>query len=177
VRERLCNVGAAEFLLPRERVRTAYEDNGFSISLIETLSQPGHVSRVEACAQLAFCAPHPCIALVCRVLPVRQPMNDALFQADVRWEDQTALVISCAFRSAHSKYSCATGTALPRDHLLTRMTSAPHGEHVRSKAPIPFRNQKRWEVDCESIRLGEQIFAFFHLEEPPVSTKSQLRLW
>src|SRR6266702_1482028 len=38
--ERLCNVGAAEFLLPRETVRSLYQEEGFSVALIEVLSLP-----------------------------------------------------------------------------------------------------------------------------------------
>ncbi len=175
--ERLCNVGAAEFLLSREQVRAAYEERGFSIALVEELSQPGRISRVATCAQLAFCAPHQCIALVCRTVSIERSDSGVLLNADVRDENQPALVIACVFRSATTRYSCATGTQLSSTHLLAQMVDTPHGERVKAKALIPFRSEKRWTVDCECVRLGEQVFAFFHLEEPPVSSERQLSFW
>ncbi|HKW22802.1 MAG TPA: ImmA/IrrE family metallo-endopeptidase, partial [Ktedonobacterales bacterium] len=39
IQERLCNVGAAEFLLPRADVQAAYREHGFSVGLISLLSQ------------------------------------------------------------------------------------------------------------------------------------------
>ena len=191
ISERLCNVGAAEFLLPQATVRAATLEHGFSIALIEALSQPGRVSRVAACAQLTFCAPHHCIAVVCHAggltatasrLPLADaappllPMTHPFGQANVRAQRERVQIV-CAFRSPQTKYACAAGTMLPPDHLLTSMIHKPHGEPVKAMAPIPFRRQTQWEVACEAVRLGAQVFAFFHLDDPSPPTPGQMRLW
>src|SRR2546421_2529846 len=46
--ERLCNVGAAEFVIPREVVLNAIEEKGFSISLVRDLSSVGEISPAAA---------------------------------------------------------------------------------------------------------------------------------
>jgi hypothetical protein len=96
--------------------------------------------------------------------------------ADVCAQRERVQVV-CAFRSPQTKYACAAGTMLPPDHLLTNMIHKPHSEPVKAMAPIPFRRQTKWTVACEAVRLGAQIFAFFHLDEPPTPARGQLRLW
>ncbi len=174
ISERLCNVGAAEFLLPRDTIRALYQEEGFSVALIDMLSHPEVVSRVAACAQLAFCAPHSCIAIVCRrdiMAPSPQPRLEQL--------SATAIVhnivkIDVSFRSSTMKYSCASGTIISSNHLVAQTFEAAHGERIRGKAPIPFKSGKIWEVECEAVRLGEQVFAFFHSSLPPTSVQNQL---
>lgn len=175
ISERLCNVGAAEFLLPRETVRALYQEEGFSVALIESLSHPGVVSRVAACAQLTFCAPHSCIAVVCRKdMPTlahqlqQQPAPTTPVRERAR--------INVAFRSRKMKYACASGTEITSSHLLAQVFEAAHGERIRDKAPIPFRSGRPWEVECEAMRLGDQVFAFFHVDAPPTSIRNQLQL-
>lgn len=165
ISEQLCNVGAAEFLLPRETVRSLYQEEGFSVSLIAALSRPGAVSHVAACAQLIFCAPHACIAVVCR--------KD---RASSAFPTRERIKIDVAFRSRKMKYPCASGTVISSNHLLAQVSQAAHGERIQGKAPIPFKSGHLWEVECEAIRLGNQIFAFFHADAPPTSTRGQLCL-
>ncbi len=174
IQERLCNVGAAEFLLPRVTVQAAYREYGFSVDLITRLSQPDVVSRVAACAQLAFTAPHACIGVVCRRERTTLPVGDLV--ADVAMSSATHTVISVAFSSNPMKYSCASGTGISGDHFLSHMFREDEDVRRVAKAPIPFRSGQRWSVDCEGIRLGEQVFAFFHQGAAPTSERNQLRL-
>lgn len=175
ISERLCNVGAAEFLLPRETVRALYQEEGFSVALIEALSHPGTVSRVAACAQLTFCASHSCLAVVCR-RGVATPMDQLpLQQLAPKLPAHESVRIDVAFRSRKMKYTCASGTEIANDHLLAQAFKAAHGERIRSRAPLPLRSGRPWEVECEAMRLGGQVFAFFHVDAPPSSIRNQLQ--
>lgn len=174
IQELLCNVGAAEFLLPRAVVQAAYREHGFSVDLITRLSQRGVVSRVAASAQLAFCAPHACIGVVCWRESTPLPVGDLV--ADVAMSTAAHTVISVAFSSNTMKYSCASGTVVSGDHFLSQMFREDEDVRRVAKAPIPFRSGQRWSVDCEGIRLGEQVFAFFHQGAAPTSERNQLRL-
>lgn len=175
ISERLCNVGAAEFLLPRDRVRSLYNEKGFSVMLIEILSSPGVVSRVAACAQLAFCAPHSCIGVVCRK-NVESSISSQLLQDFSMSIPREVVKIDVAFPSRKMKYSCASGTEVPLDHFLVHMFDVATGKRMQSRASIPFKSGKIWEVNCEAVRFGEQVFAFFHVEAPPTSACNQLCL-
>lgn len=171
IQERLCNVGAAEFLLPRAVVQAAYREHGFSVDLIAPLSQPGVVSRVAACAQLALCAPHACIGIVCRREHVSLPVGDLI--ADVAPSPSNHSIITVAFSSNTMKYKCASGTVIAGDHLLSQMFHEDEGRRLESKEPIPFRSGRRWPVRCEAMRLAEQVFAFFHQYDPPTGELNQ----
>jgi len=172
--ERLCNLAAAEFLLPREVVRTAYEEDGFSVALIAKLSEPAVVSRVAACAQLAFCAPHACLAIVCRKGQAPQTLESPLLPSQP--VAAARAVIDAAFRSSRMRYSCARGTVIPSDHILAGAFDAAHGQRVRGMARIPFKSGALWKTPCEAVHLGEQVFGFFHPEQPPTSVANQLAL-
>lgn len=174
IQERLCNVGAAEFLLPRADVQAAYKERGFSVDLISLLSRPGVVSRVAAAAQLAFCAPHACIGVVCRRMDT--PMPAGGLAADVAPGPTVHTVIDVAFSSPTMKYSCASGTVVPGDHFLSQLFRENEGVRLVAEAPFPFRSGTRWPVDCEAVRLGGQVFGFFHQDTPPTSMRNQLSL-
>jgi hypothetical protein len=174
IQERLCNVGAAEFLLPRADVQAAYREHGYSVDLIRLLSQPGVVSRVAAAAQLAFCAPHACIGVVCRRVDMPIPKGNLAF--DVAPGSTVHTVIDVAFSSPSMKYSCAIGTVVPRGHFLSQTFRENDGVRLVAKAPFPFKSGMRWSVDCEALRLGGQVFGFFHRDAPAISTRNQLNL-
>lgn len=174
IQERLCNVGAAEFLLPRAAMQAAFREHGFSVDLISLLCQPGAVSRVAVAAQLAFCAPHACIGVVCRRIDTPVPAGDLAF--DVVPSPTARTVVDVAFSSSTMKYSCAIGTVVPSDHVLSQMFDENEGIRVVTKAPFPFRSGMRWSVDCEAVRLGGQVFGFFHQDAPPTSVRDQLSL-
>lgn len=176
IKEKLCNVGAAEFLLPRAIVNAAYKEEGFSVTLIDQLSQPGVISRVAVCAQLAFCAPHACIGVVCRRVRAATPTGPIQAPEENPDSPNVRTVIDAAFSSSSMKYTCGTGTMLPTTHFLSRMFGAQHGERQVQSAPIPFKSGRQWSVECEAVRLGEQVFAFFHKAAPPTSVRDQLRL-
>jgi hypothetical protein len=58
----------------------------------------------------------------------------------------------------------------PTGHLLYDVSQATEGLLVKGEAAIPFRTRNReWVVLCESIRLGEQVFALFHVDLQPIA--------
>lgn len=96
--------------------------------------------------------------------------------SDVATSSTTQTVISVAFSSPTMKYSCANGTVVSSDHFLTQMFRENDGVRLVVKAPFPFRSGTRWSVHCEAVRLGGQVFGFFHQDTPPTSMRNQLSL-
>jgi hypothetical protein len=178
--ERLANVGAAEFVLPRSAIRAAVEAQGWTIGLVEDLRRATGASRVAACMQLALAAPHQCIGVVCRQAVTQASPPPTLLDADAP-APALVLQVDVAASSASTKYRVARGVRLPSDHLLTRTfheaDGHPDGPVARGRAAILFKNNRAWIVECEAIRLGEQVFGLFHLEQPPVSVCEQPRLF
>lgn len=173
--ERLCNAGAAEFVLPKDSVLAAIEAEGFSIALVKALSRTDEVSSTAACVQLALCAQHKCIAVVCKMDSCLEVSSPTLFN-DVALKKRV-LLVDMAISSSKTKYRIARGAVIPKGHLFYEAYSAVDRNIVRGKDRIPFRNGLSGEVDCEAICIGTQVFGFFHLDRAPVKSSHQLQLF
>lgn len=174
--ERLCNAGAAEFILPQSRVVSAIEKEGFSVGLVKTLSRPDEVSLTAACVQLALCARHKCIAVICKMGSLLEENNPKLFNDNT--PKKAVLQVDTAISSPKTDYRIARRTVIPQGHLFYEVYNAVNeGRVVHGKDCIPFRNSLKREVECEAIRIGMQVFGFFHLEHPPAKSGPQLRLF
>ncbi len=172
--ERLCDIGAAEFLVPKEVVVAAINARGVSIALVDPLSEALGASRTAVCVQVVLRASHRCIATICRKLPVAG--RHQLSMSGPSASRPVALMVDLAINSGSMKYPVARGTLIPLGHLLHEAYQSDHGEIVRGKALIPFRNNRSWTVECEAVRLGTQVFALFHADPPPAATVNQLPL-
>jgi len=88
------------------------------------------------------------------------------------------LHVETAASSASMIYRVAQGTRITTGHLLSEAWHAVVGDLLTGIAQIPFRNvQKPWEVECEAMRIGEQVFALFHVDNPARVHKEQLSLF
>jgi hypothetical protein len=167
-------MGAAEFVIPRDTVLRAINEAGFSLALVDELYRTTMASLTAVCVQLALCAVHRCIALVCRSgprLPSDYPM---LFEGDRSGE---ALRVEVAINSSRMKYTIARGSSIPRGHFFSDAYHTNKTTIVRGVAPIPFANGlNTWTVDCEAMRVGNQLFGLCHADPPPVHCPDQLRL-
>jgi IrrE N-terminal-like domain len=172
--ERLCNVGAAEFIIPRRTVLAAIEADGFSISQVRDLSRADEVSPTAVCVQLALCAKHGCIATVCRMVLSQKVDSPGLF---VEVEPRMVLQVETAVSSSYTKYRIARGSLIPKGHLLYDTYEAASDDIVSGIAPAPFRSKSTWSVKCEAICIGKQVFGLFHLDPPPINSRHQLRLF
>lgn len=172
ISERLANTGAAEFLVPRESVLEAAKMTGFSLSLFLALEQASPASRTAVCVQIGLCAPHRCVALVAR----HTEMGADGTQASFLPTPARKFAVEVAVSSRTMKYGIAKGTPIPQGHLLRDALESEEGRVVKGKDRIPFRNRgTAWPVDCEAIRIGQQVFALFHADAPPVATANQIR--
>jgi hypothetical protein len=172
--ERLCNVGAAEFIIPRRTVLAVIGAEGFSILPVRDLSRADEVSPTAVCVQLALCAKHGCIATVCRMVLSQKVDSPGLF-GEV--EPRMALQVETAVSSSYTKYRVARGSLIPRGHLLYDTYEAANDDIVSGTALVPFRSKRTWLVKCEAICIGKQVFGLFHLDSPPIHSRHQLRLF
>ena len=63
--ERLCNIGAAEFLMPCEEFTELYKEQGFNVRLIPFAANYFESSVIATTIQLAQVAPNSCITAIC----------------------------------------------------------------------------------------------------------------
>jgi hypothetical protein len=141
--EHLCNVGAAEFVIPRSMVRAAIEVDGFSISQVRVLSKVDEVSPTAVCVQLALCAKHRCIAAVCRMVSPPE-INGPKLVGEIK--TGMALQVGIAVSSPSTKYMIKRGKLLPKGHLFYEAYEVVRDDIVRGIAPMPLRDTQKWLV-------------------------------
>jgi len=149
--ERCCNIGAAEFLMPREYVRRAVNEKRFSVDLVEYVAGQFHSSLVAAALQVASCAPIDCYIVLCAYGPIpRSP------------QARSGLYVEYAGAPTRSKYPLARFTPIPDDHLLFHTWT----ERVPASGPayVPFRSGKRPPCDCETRLVGDRVIGLLALE-------------
>lgn len=177
--ERLSNIGAAEFLVPRAVVQDTVQASGFSLVSVLALARSTDASFTAICVQLVSHAAHRCLTTVCTLsMPqrARDAGNGELFARASA--PNPILRVETAACSASMRYPVVRGSIIPAGHLMHDALLAEAGEIVRGEAAIPFRNSRtKWEVESEAIRVGERVYAIFHVDRPPTINRDQLRLF
>ena len=171
--ELVCNIGAAELILPRENVRSLITQKGFSLSLLLELCELGPVSGPAALIQLVGCAPNQCYGVVCEhgIPPILANSNQKTF---VDQSPKNTLYILYAIWSPSAQYPIARFTRISKDHILFMKLS--NQTIIRGKDRIPFRSGKNWQVPCEICVFRNNVYGLFHATPPPNVQQPRL-LW
>jgi len=162
--ELVCNIGAAELILPRENVRSLIDQKGFSLSLLLDLCQLRPVSGPAALIQLVQYAPNRCYGVICEhgILPISANANQKAF---VDQSPTDTLYILYAIWSPSSQYPIARFTRISKDHILFMNLS--NQTIIKGKDRIPFRSGKNWQVPCEVCFFRNNVYGLFHATPPP----------
>jgi len=152
--ERCCQQGAAEFLLPRERVQAAITAEGFAPRLVGLLADQAGVSLAAAAIQLARCAPVECYVVLCRAAS----------------DSPERLVVDYA--PTNGRYPLARSSAIPADHPLARSWRARGA--VAGWSYVPFPSAKRFPCYCAATYRAGRVIGVLAREQPV--SRAQLAL-
>ena len=150
-----CNIGAAEFLIPRKEFRKLSEEKGFNVELILSAARHFRSSTIAATIQFAQVAPNKCITAICEFVS-----NDAtsaqtkLFNGKYYSAKQKLHVVYSAL-SPTAKYPLAKNTVIPDDHLIH--DAFLQDQTVDGKSCVPFRSGKNMPCHCEALADGERV--------------------
>lgn len=177
IKERLANIGAAEFLLPGKDIKESINKNGFSIKLLLELDKQYPASKPAIAIQLARQAVHKCFVVVCEFgpVPTKNPVQTELIKQE-KTSDINYLHVRYAANSPTNKYSIGPYTIIPKNHLLNDIfeNKLPF---AKRKDIIPFRSGKEWPVPCEGIFYKGKVYAVFNIDSPPPPTSLQPELF
>ncbi|MCC6896907.1 MAG: ImmA/IrrE family metallo-endopeptidase [Anaerolineae bacterium] len=165
--ERLCNIGAAELLIPSEDVRQVMLERGFSTSLIPELCERFGASSIAVAFQMVNCASHDCYLVIAEkqiVQPTAVHNQTPLLNIKPINVPQEQLVIIYSGASPVAKYSIKRNQTLSNNHLLYKSLHA--NEPVRGDAKLPFASGNGWDVPCEALYFRGKVFAFFNRTQP-----------
>ena len=165
--ERLCNIGAAEFLMPREEFRRLCEETGFRVGLITEASQHFGSSKIATTIQLAQVAPYPCITAICEygVMPNRTEHQRSLFPTKGLPSSQLYILYSAASPSV--RYLLARYSVIPDEHTIC--DAFHQGEAMDQESYVPFPSGKKMPCRCEALRHFDRVYVIFHLGSEPDS--------
>jgi len=144
--ERCCQQGAAEFLLPRDRVQAVITAEGVAPYLVGLLADRAGVSLVAAAIQLARCAPVECYVVLCRAAS----------------DGPERLVVDYA--PTNGRYPLVRSTPIPDDHPLTRSWRARGS--VAGWSYVPFPSGKRFPCHCEATYRAGRVIGVLACERP-----------
>lgn len=160
--ERWCDEGAAEFLLPRARVRAAIAEQGFSVERVEELAAANGASIQTTAIQLAVCAPVDCYVVLCT------------YGATPKWPHTPALYIEQATKRDWWEFPLARGTVIPPDHLLYHVWKSK--QSLSGPGHVPFRSGRLYPCEhTEAKMIGRRVAGLLCLGRLPA--KGQLGLF
>ena len=166
--EYLCNVGAAEFLMPSKEFTKLYNKRGFNVQLIPFAASYFKSSIIAATIQLAQVAPNKCIAVVCEngVVPnTSAPSQVSLFTTGNQYHNKSKLhVIYSASSPAASDRWLAKYTIFPDDHLINQ--AFRQSKMLKDDSEIPFPSWTEF-CPCEALPYKNRVYALFHLSPLP----------
>lgn len=162
--ELLCNIGAAELLVPHEQVRTLIDEEGFTLRHLPRLCTDRNASGPATLIQLIQCAPHRCYGVVCDFgyPPLSMAQSQRTF---VQQTTTPRLYILYATWSPSAQYSISRFTIIPEDHILFQAFRGQ--EHLRGDDRIPFRSGKVWKVQSEAMFFRGKCYGIFNVGDPP----------
>lgn len=158
--ERFCNLGAAEFLIPRTEVSKKIRNQGFSIRLVESLDSVYHASAIAIAIQLAESASHNCRILICG-----RPFRDTPPMRDFPLYSPQLTVQYSAYSPANGgKYRVRPNTIIPKGHIIQQVFD--NHNYLKGSDTIPFRSGKIWNVDIEAFFYQNMVFATLNHDSP-----------
>lgn len=164
--ETLCNIGAAEFLMPRKAFSRLYEEKGFNVKLIPIAACYFKSSMIAATIQLAQIAPHSCITAICEsgLIPSEAGSHAHLFDGKNIAAKRKLHVLYSA-PSPFTKYWLGKYTEIPADHLINQEFLKT--QSVEGESYVPFQSGKKMPCYCEALADGDRVYALLHLTPPP----------
>jgi Zn-dependent peptidase ImmA (M78 family) len=175
VKERLCNIGAAEFLLPRSSISNILASEGVSVAHISKLANQFRASKLATAIQIADCATHECIMVVAtRMLDFTQNLSRLI---EFPGSNEPRLVVEYSMPSTTTKYKVARYVPIRSNSIIASAEEAPAGVMLTGRDLVPFKFRTRWEVEVEAVRLGSRIYALFNLKPPQPVDDRQLSLF
>jgi IrrE N-terminal-like domain len=154
--ERCCQMGAAEFLLPRERVREAIAAHGFSVDLVDRLADDHGVSLLAAATQVATNAPVDCYVAVC-----------AYGVSPRFWPPELTLYVEQASMRPGMRYPWARFAPIPREHLFHQVWETK--QRLEGPGYVLFPNSRR-KMPCrhaEAKPAGDRVVGIIYVGNPP----------
>lgn len=162
--ERLCNLGAAQFLAPLDQVQDAVRTKKYSIKLIAELDTILPASKPALLFQLAQVTPHKCtLVIVEKGDIIESSPSPKLLNIDANRIPNYYTLYTAT--SPSNKYRPGRFVTIPKHHILRnafKSTDLLVGEDY-----IPYKSgNQNHKCYCEGLLIGSKVYGLFNLEPP-----------
>lgn len=173
--EKYCNIGAAEFLVPENDIRQIITERGFSVELIRELDDVFPASKPAIAIQLAQCASHSCVVVVCEYGIIPRRNRGQIGFEGVSRPSQPQLFVRYSSGSPTYKYNTGRFIPISKEHLI--MTAYQEQSLVKGRGNIPVHSGREWLNDCEAMFYKGNVYAVFNITAPPPSNQLPLKFF
>ena len=160
VLESLCQVGAAEFVMPSSEYVAMMQAGGWKLSAIGDAAGRFGCSVIAAAFGFAHHYPGPCTVLVCEYGYLRKAPQraDQLIQTQ-QAETAMCLFVAYSIHNYRQKYPMCRNVPIPRMHLI-HQTWLDRGEAVGKDVGF-FKDGNDWHIHCEVACLRGRAYATY----------------
>ncbi len=168
--ELLCNIGAAEFLIPSSTIKDDFVNNGFSISSFQFLKNKYNASAQAFVIKFARSSPVDCVCLSCIYEDIEEPPNE---EQNKLIEIEEKITPKCHIefwsKSKNFKYLLKKNTIIPNDHLIKFCLDSK--QTLSDKTFFPFASGKKMPCYGECFYENGRIFSILYKDDPINSNK------
>lgn len=165
VLESLCQVGAAEFVMPSEEYVGLMQSAGWKLSAVEGAAVQFGCSVIASAFGFAHHYPGPCTMLVCEYgyLRTAPPNTTPLIQSTAA-TGEGCLFIAYNIHNCRQKYPMCRHVPVPRTHLIHQVWLGG-GEAVGKDVGF-FKSDNGWRIHCEVVCIRGRVYAAFLPDGP-----------
>lgn len=170
--EQLCDLGASEFLLPKEQLEGMIEEEIDITTFKKLLKDSGDISAPAIARKLAYLAHYPAVFAICGKKILSVPSGGLLNEDTKIYEN---LAIEYAFSTRNFKYRLKRFHPVPDNHLLKQALDKNEG--LKGEDFFPYSNSKskhKCYIDC--FLSGDRIYGILY-EKRPVNNENQTSLF
>ncbi len=165
VLESLCQVGAAEFVMPSAEYVALMQAAGWKLSAVGDAAGQFGCSVIAAAFGFAHHYPGPCTVLVCEhgYLHKEPQRAGGLIQTQ-QAEATMCLFVAYSIHNHRQKYPMCRNVPIPRTHLI-HQTWLDCGEAVGKDVGF-FKSRNGWRIHCEVVCLRGRAYAIYLPDGP-----------
>ena len=165
--EYLCNLGAAEFLIPTSKIQDEIIKNGFSINSFKIIKRKFESSAPAFLIKFAYHSPHDCICISCIYGLSNHNINKnqkSLFNNTNHFTNN--LYIDYSAKSKNFKYPLRRFTIIPKDHPINQCFQ--NKCDFANDSYIPFPSGKKMPAHIECYYDKGKVYAIFYKQRPTI---------
>lgn len=168
--ERLCDLGASEFLLPENKIQESVVDKDIDLSLFRELMESStEVSAPAIARKLAHLAHYPAIFIVCGEKLFSTPSGGLLEIDEIKLQN---LAIEYAFNTASFKYKLKRFHPIPENHLIHQAFSSSND--CQGEDFFPFsKNPNKMKCFVNCFVRNNRVYGILY-KERPIKNENQL---